>query len=348
MTRIARFLSPAAALVLAAALACAPATPADAAKRPRREEASRRPLEHVSASRAAFGVTCEAEVEGRARAATERATADALEAIAALGAALDRGAPASELARVEREAGATRVPCSPGLWGALLAALDVARETNGVYDPTAAAIADTWRAAGGLRPDGAALADARQRTGWGSLALEPGARAVRFTRTGTALDLAGVGRGFALDRAVDSLRARGMRRARLALGEVEVVFADEGDGWAWTLPDPREPGRVLLGLRARQAAIATSGAGTRLHDPRTGMPVLTEASVTVIARSAARAQAIAIALRILGRDAAAAFAERHRDLGVVWLEVDGSTVNGWRWNAPTLIEAPGARVRWVE
>ena len=70
--------------------------------------------------------------------------------------------------------------------------------------------------------------------------------------------------------------------------------------------------------------------------------------MTVVTRSAARAQALARALLVMGREGAASFAAGRPDLGVLWLEPDGSTLQAWRWNMPRLATAPEAVVRWMD
>ncbi len=313
-----------------------------------RPEPRTRVLEMAEATRPAFGTTCIALAEARLRAHATAVLAGALDDLAGLSAALDRGSPTSELSRLDAAASDSLVECSPALWSALAAALAVAQESDGTYDPTALPLERAWDESGTARPDPAALNRARECSGWRLLHLEPGARAVRFPRVGMALDLGGVGPGVALDRALDSLRAGGMRRARLELGEVTAAFADEGDGWGLLVPDPLEPGRVLLHLYVRQAAVATFGPRSRTLDPRSGMPVFSDASVTVVARSAARAQALARALWVMGRSDAERFATGRRDVGVLWLEPDRGSVQAWRWNFPAVTLAAGTDLRWMD
>ena len=81
-------------------------------------------------------------------------------------------------------------------------------------------------------------------------------------------------------------------------------------------------------------------------DPASGAPLASEASVTVVTRLAARADALSIALLVIGREGAERFAAEHPDVGVLWLEPDGAGVKAWRWNLPAATEVPGAQVDW--
>ncbi len=341
-----RHVAPGAWLVAACALLAAGAPTASAKPRERAHHSA--VLAHAEGSRAAFGATGRVELDGRMRASTERARDAVLDEFERLGALLDRDAPGGELARLSANAFEARVPCSSELWSALQTALALARETDGAYDPTAAPLTRAWDEAATARPDPAALARARVSSGWTLVQLEPGTRAVRFPRPGMGLDLDGVARGVALDRAVDSLRAYGVRRARLALGEVRSVFADEGSGWELPVSYPGQSDRPLLSLTARQAAVAQVDARARTIDPRTGLLIYTTATVAVITRSAARAQGLARAFQVMGRESTSEFAASHRDIGVLWLEPDGSTLNAWRWNLPPLTLAPAEVVHWMD
>jgi FAD:protein FMN transferase len=320
---------------------------AAARTKPRRE----RPAALLLGARdtcSAFGAACVGEAEGRNRAFASSVLAAELDRVARLGERVDRARAESELAQLDAHADSAGVACSAELWDVLTAALAVARESDGAYDPTAAPVARAWANADGLRPDPAEVNRARALVGWTKLQLEPGTRTVRFPLAGMALDLDGVASGLALDRALDSLRAGGVRRARLTLGEVAAVFADEGPSWTVPVSDPRDPARTALAVIARRGAVATSGPAARTFDPRSGMPVLGDATVAVVAQSAARAQGLTRALRAMGREEAERFALSRRDIGVLWLEPYGSTLQVWRWGLLSVAADSAAVVRWME
>ena len=85
----------------------------------------------------------------------------------------------------------------------------------------------------------------------------------------------------------------------------------------------------------------------RIIDPGSGRPVRGTAAVTVVARSATRAEAVARALLVMGRERAAGFAATHAGLGVLWLEPSASGLQAWAWNLPSLEVAPGVNVVWM-
>ncbi len=148
-----------------------------------------------------------------------------------------------------------------------------------------------------------------------------------------ALDLNGIAKGYGVDRLAETLRDHGIDSALVGIDGEMRALGLRPDGKAWTIaveaPDPeRRAPHSILGLQ--DAAVATSGdyrhwvevQGRRLAhtmDPRRGAPLIASpASVTVVARTCAEADAWATALMVLGSDTGAALARR-RGLDALFL-----------------------------
>ncbi len=115
-------------------------------------------------------------------------------------------------------------------------------------------------------------------TGLPSLAFDPDEVTVGATRTGTRIDLGGIGKGYAVDLMSERLEEWGLAQALIHGGFSSVLALDppQGDGgWPLTLSDPDAPSRVLARLSARQLALGASGVrkGDHIVQPRTGEPV---------------------------------------------------------------------------
>jgi thiamine biosynthesis lipoprotein len=289
---------------------------------------------------------------------TAAAIGMALDEAARLEAILSPDREGSELTRLNRAAAQDRFACSGDLFAALDTARELAGETDGAYDPTLGPLARVWAAQGGRgAPDRLELSAARALVGWRMLLLEPGLRTARFTRPGMSVALGAVAGGHVLDRTADALRAGGIVRARLELGGTILAFTSHDP---WVVSVPGWDSRAVLSLALSNAACATalqpggadaeSGArGRSPIDPRTGESARGQASVTVIAPSAARAGALAAALLVMGRDGAEAHARARPDLGVLWIEPAGdlASVRVWAWNLGTIEPRPGVRVEWM-
>lgn len=258
---------------------------------------------------------------------------------------------ASELAGLNRTAAERRVACSADLYAALKAAVALADETDGAYDPTGGPLLRAWdRRGGGRAPEPSDLAAARLLVGRRMLLLDPATRTARFVRPGMEVTLGAVARGVLLERVAEVLRGRGIVRARLELGG-DVFAYTSHDAWSAAIPDPADPGRTVMTLMVANAAVATARSGregrARVLDPRTGQLPLGETSVTVVERSALRARALAEALLVMGRDEAAAYANGHPGTGVLWLEPLDGGVRAWVWNLGRVLPEPDVRVDWM-
>jgi thiamine biosynthesis lipoprotein len=247
--------------------------------------------------------------------------------IAAVDGALSDYRPDSDVALLEAAAADTLVPVSDDLFLALVLALDIARETDGAFDPTAGALTRLWRRARdqGTVPDSAAVRTALARGGWAQVALDTTRRAVR-SPAGMAFDFGGIGKGYALQVAFDVLKARGLTRVLLEAGG-DIVVGDPPpgrEGWE-VVTDDASPPRFLV-----RAALSTSGSreqyvnhrGVRhshVLDPRTGWAVTHTDEVSVVATDGATADALATAFSVLGREQALARADRWPTLlGLRW------------------------------
>jgi thiamine biosynthesis lipoprotein len=170
---------------------------------------------------------------------------------------------------------------------------------------------------------------------------------VRFTRPGIELNLGAIGKGYALDRVAGGLRRAGVRRALLSAGQSSLL-ALNGD-WAIDVVSPRADRGPLARVWLRNAALGTSGAGEQfvivdgtryghVIDPRTGWPAAGVLSASVVASSAAEADALSTAFLIGGVDLAREYCRLHPNLLALVTPDDGA--------APTVVigQHPGARV----
>ncbi len=274
------------------------------------------------------------------------AVAAALDTVAWLEGRLSNWRATSELSRLNAADGAD---VSAPLRAVLDSALALASLTSGAFDPTVEPLTLAWGLRGEARvPSARVLATARARVGWRRVCRE----GARVSLGGAALDLGGIGKGFALDRAAQVLRGHGVRSARLDAGGQLLVLGNTACS-AWVAhPEKRDTPAVRIVLREGSLATsAQSERGARAHgrwighvlDPRSGQPVATRASVSVWAPNGTRADALSTALLVMGRAGAAEFAERHPSLGVLWLEPGGRGVRRLRadaWNLDVAEAAP--------
>jgi FAD:protein FMN transferase len=250
--------------------------------------------------------------------------------------------PGSPLARINERAGRREaVPAPADLCEVLRIGLEGARRTKGLFDPTWAALRDVWVFDGsgrGTVPPREAVARRCRlvRHGRVEITPRPGGCAVRLPVSGMRLGLGGLAKGWGVDRAVERLRALGLRDFFVQAGGDLYAAGKRGDRpWRVGIRDPRGgPGDVLGQLEVSDAAFSTSGdyerwfevGGVRYHhilDPRTCEPARASRQATVLARSATDAEVLTKATFILGGAQGLALAEQ-RGAGAVLVGADGA------------------------
>ncbi len=292
----------------------------------------------INASRPLMGSFFEVRLGSGVPGAVELATR-ALDVVEALEARLTVYDDDSEVSRLNASAHLGPVEVEAGLFALLSRALAIGRATGGAYDVTAGALSMAWGFTRGPRrvPDPEALADARDRTGAHHLTLDPDARTVAFDRPGVVVNLGSIGKGYAIDRAADVVRAHWWPTTCLIHGGRSSLYAlgsppdDFGGRWQVALRDPFDPEVPLGTIRLRNRGMGTSGdafqrfeAGGRTYghilDPRTGEPPDGgPASVTVLAPTAAEADALSTALSLLGPEGASALLADRPDVAALFV-----------------------------
>lgn len=223
----------------------------------------------------------------------------------------------SELSKLSRTSGQGRaVPVSPDLWRVLERGQAMAKRSGGAFDMTVGPCVNLWRRARRQHqlPDPERLALARKAVGYRLVRLNPKGRTVELLAPDMRLDLGGIGKGYAVDQAVQTLKGLGLSRALVeGGGDVMVGEPPPGKpGWRIQLAPldvtNAPPGRFLL---LKNAAISTSSdlyqrleiEGKRyshIVDPRTGIGLTNHCLVNVIARRGATADSLTKVVSVLG------------------------------------------------
>jgi thiamine biosynthesis lipoprotein len=236
---------------------------------------------------------------------SRRAARAAYARIAALEDVMSDYRPESEIRRLATLVGEP-VPVSQDLFAVLARALELARLSDGAFDPTVGPFVALWRAArrSGQIPEGAALDSAAARAGWQKVHLDSATRAVRLDVAGMQIDLGGIAKGYILDQARAELARQGVTRVLIEAGG-DISVGDPPPGRAgWRIAG------VPGGARVANAAVSTSGDseqfviihGTRYShvvDPRTGLGLTHRRRATVVGPDGATADGLATALTVL-------------------------------------------------
>ncbi len=231
--------------------------------------------------------------------------------------------PDSELSRVNERAGQETVVLSDELATLLGECVRYAKESEGAFDIAVGALTKAWGfyTGGGTLPGRLSLWWARRNTGFRHLDLNLEDNTIRFLRSGLSLDPGGIGKGYAVDRAVGVLREYGIERALVSAGTSSIYALgsppDNVDGWSLDLRSPVRAGESDSAVCLRNEAISTSGSyekyfesrGKRyghVLDPRTGKPAEGLVAVSVVAPLTIDTEAWSTALFVNGEEWASA------------------------------------------
>lgn len=261
----------------------------------------------------------------------------------------------SELLRINRAAATAPVTVEPRLFALLELTAQIHADTQGAFDATSLPLSEVWgfsRRQGRL-PDDAEVAAVLERVGMGDVVIDAANKTVAFRRAGLSLHLNSIGKGYALDRMAELLDGEaseagdrvgdyllhGGRSSVLARGtRPREADSGEGPGWPIGIPNPLVPGERLGEIVLVDEALGTSGSGTQffeqggrryghLLDPRTGRPAEGIYSATVIAPSAAEADALSTAFYVMGIDETAAYCAAHPAIGAILVTI-GALADG--------------------
>lgn len=254
-----------------------------------------------------------------------KAMSSAFEAISRVDSMMSLHQPGSELNRLNEHAADQPFKASEELFEVISIGQRIARRTDGAFDPTVRPLTRLW---GFIwkeyrLPTDAELKRVLPKVGYKLMALDPDDRTVRFRRDGVSLDLGGIGKGYAVDKAIETLRDEGIDRAMVkAGGDLRVIgLPPNRDAWHVHLEDPQKRGRRVT-IPFKSGALSTSGnyenyfvvEGKRyshLIDPRTGKPVRGVAACSLLAPTATLSDAWASACFVYGPKASLkAFGER--------------------------------------
>ena len=315
-------------VVLSMALVMVVASCARAPEPPRKVEATR------LAMGSTLALTAWTADEPAARAAFDAVFAD-FERLEGL---LSVWRPGSDVQLVNAQAGKAPVPVHDETREVLRAAAEISGWTDGKFDVTFGALSDIWKFdhdQDGRVPTGAEIAARVPLVDYREVVIEDGPGTVFIRRPGMRIHLGGIGKGYAVERAVAILRRAGLRDFLIQSGGDLYVGGRAGsEPWRLGIQDPRGPaGQIFAEVELADATFSTSGDyerafvkdGVRYHhilDPATGQPARLCRSVTIITRRPTLADGLSTGVFILGPEKGMALVERLPDAEAVIVTAD--------------------------
>lgn len=238
----------------------------------------------------------------------------------------------SEISRINSQAYEKQVQVSESTYEVIQRSIEFSKMTDGAFDVSVGPLVELFREAkeSKVAPTDEQIAQAKSKIGFEKLKLDSKNRTVQFSEKGMLLDLGGIAKGYAIDKAIEAAKRCGAIGAMVDIGGDVRCFGlpPEGrDHWLIGLQNPNsaiegmEGGGLRLVLKAINEAIATSGdyqqfviiKGKRyshIMDRRTGKSAESLSSVTIITDNATDADALATSVSVMGGDKGLALIEK--------------------------------------
>jgi thiamine biosynthesis lipoprotein len=290
--------------------------------------------EEVRRSRVIMGTVVEIMAEGPDSRQLETAVEEAFAEMERLDKLLSRYNETSEVTRLSQSINGGEVAVETA--EVIKLGLKVALLSDGAFDMTLGRLKSLWALdlESPTVPESTAISKALSGIGPTSIKLQ--GRKVSKETPQLQLDLGGIAKGYAVDRAVAILQQHGVTSAAVnAGGDMYLLGQRKERAWRIGIQHPRQEGDVLETVKVRDRAVITSGdyerffeeGGVRYHhifDPKTGMPATACQSVTIIAESVALGDALATAVFVLGPQAGLKLLEQFSKNEVLIIAADGS------------------------
>jgi FAD:protein FMN transferase len=275
-------------------------------------------LDRYEGSRMSMGCLYAIDAYGSDAGRVRRAVESALDEVDRLDRLMSHYKEDSALSRLNREAATRPTAVDEELFDVLAASFRYSRETGGAFDITVGPLMKAW---GFFRGDGRlpsteAVAAARAVVGSHHVTLDPARHTVSFDSPGVVLDLGGIGKGYAVDRAVRILAAGGVTAALVSAGG-STVFGlgspPDRRGWDVAVQDPIDASRTAMRVTLEDRALSVAGSSEKffevdgvmyshIMDPRSAQPARGVLAVAVVTPTGLAGDALDNAFFVLGPD----------------------------------------------
>lgn len=250
----------------------------------------------------------------------------------------------SPLSAINREAGHREVIVDPELFAFIERSLRYSQETEGAFDITVGPLMKVWgffRGEGHL-PDDGQLATTLRVVGARHVVLNHARRTIRFDTDGVELDLGGIAKGYAVDRAVDVLRSHDVDAALVSSGGSTVYglgAPPDRHAWSVDIQDPTNAGKIAYTVLLKNRSLSVAGSSEKsfeaggvryshIMNPRTGRPVQGMLTVAVMTKTGTEGDALDDALFVLGVDKSRLYLRRRLEVEALFFLPDGE--RGWK------------------
>jgi thiamine biosynthesis lipoprotein len=239
----------------------------------------------------------------------------------------------SELSHINNNAAVNAVQISDELRTLIGRSLYFSELSGGVFDITYASVGYAYDYRESLQPTAEAIAQKLPSIDYRHIELT--GNRVRFALSGVRIDLGGIAKGYAVDRAIDIVSSCGISEAMVSAGGDSRIIGDRrGRSWIIGIQHPRDSDGIALRLPLSDSAISTSGDyerffienGERVHhiiNPDTGRSASASWSATVTGPDAMTTDALSTTIFIMGAVKGIALIEKLDGIDAIIIDNNG-------------------------
>jgi thiamine biosynthesis lipoprotein len=243
--------------------------------------------------------------------------------------------PESQLSQINARAFKEPVVVDPELFDLIKESTHFSQITEGAFDITYASVGYLYDYRKHVKPTEAQIDAALPAVDWHNLLLDARHHSVRFEHEGMRIDLGGIAKGYAVDRGIGILQARGVQHAVVTAGGDTRIIGDRfGRPWIVGIRHPDDKNKVITRIPLVDTAMSTSGDyerffdenGVRYHhiiDPKTGHSASKVRSATILGPTAMQTDGLSKTAFVLGAEKALEIIERLPDFDAIFVRPDG-------------------------
>ena len=246
--------------------------------------------------------------------------------------------PESQISKINSAAGKKAVKVDHELLRLIKRAVEYAEMTEGGFNIAVGPLIKLWRVSeGGNIPKKDEIKKTHEIIDYRDIVINEKKETVFLKKNGMAIDLGGIAKGYASDRAEIVLKKNGIVSGIVAVAGDINAFGKKEDGNKWRvgIQHPRKKGKFIGIIELEDEAVSTSGDyerffirdGKRYHhiiDPKTGEPAGKCQSVTIIAKEATATDALSTGIFVMGPEKGMELIERLPDVEGIIIDAKGN------------------------
>jgi thiamine biosynthesis lipoprotein len=243
--------------------------------------------------------------------------------------------PESQLSQINARGAQEPVQVDKELFDLIKLSTHYSEITEGAFDITYASVGHLYDYPNHVHPTEAQIKAALPGVNWRNMLLDPVHHTVKFERPGMRIDVGGIGKGYAVDKCIDILKARGFKHALVTAGGDSRIIGDRmGRPWLVGIRNPDDKNKVVTRIPLIDSAMSTSGdyeryfdeGGIRYHhiiDPRTGHSASKVRSATILAPTATQTDGMSKTAFVLGPEEALKIINRMPEYDAIFVTPEG-------------------------